>query len=203
MLFQPERTNVLPFIPKKNNLTQNKVSNSLLIEQKNKIFSPGKFGFAKEKNMIRNLQKQFKDEDKLFITLHPNLTRRVSNILDEKETNIFFYQTHKKRTYNNKFRVLSNKGKKNKTYNSTDEHFKTYTNTNTNTNSNYYGNSTRSQISSSIDNDNSIVPKYYKPLKSYNGKFMKEKIYNYKQFKIKMNREDPWNYHYNQKSNAF
>ena len=202
-IFQPERKNVLPFIPKKNNLTQNKVSNSLLIEQKNKIFSPGKFGFAKEKNMIRNLQKQFKDEDKLFITLHPNLTRRVSNILDEKETNIFFYQTHKKRTYDNKFRGLSNKGKKNKTYNSTDEHFKTYTNTNTNTNSNYYGNSTRSQISSSIDNDNSIVPKYYKPLKSYNGKFMKEKIYNYKQFKIKMNREDPWNYHYNQKSNEF
>ncbi len=201
-ILKQKKSNLLPFIPKINNLNTLK-TNDIVQAQKSEIFSPGKFGFVKEKNMIRNLQKQFKDEDKLFITLHPNLTRRVSNILDEKETNIFFYQTHKKRTYDNKFRGLSNKGKKNKTYNSTDEHFQTYTNTNTNTNSNYYGNSTRSQISSSIDNDYSIVPKYYKPLKSYNGKFMKEKKHNYKQFKIKMNREDPWNYNFNQKSNEF
>ena len=202
-ILKQKKSNLLPFIPKINNLNTLK-TNDIVQVQKSEIFSPGKFGFVKEKNMIRNLQKQFLQEDKLFLTLNPNLTKRMSNILDEKETNIFFYQTHKKRTYDNKFKGLSEKLKKHHTYISSDENLNTYTNintlTNTITNSNYIINSTRSQmtITSSINNDddNSYIPKIFKPLKTYNGKFIKEKAVNYKNFKKKMTSEDLWDYRY-------
>ena len=202
-ILKQKKSNLLPFIPKINNLNTLK-TNDIVQAQKSEIFSPGKFGFVKEKNMIRNLQKQFLQEDKLFLTLNPNLTKRMSNILDEKETNIFFYQTHKKRTYDNKFKGLSEKLKKHHTYISSDENLNTYTNintlTNTITNSNYIINSTRSQmtITSSINNDddNSYIPKIFKPLKTYNGKFIKEKAVNYKNFKKKMTSEDLWDYRY-------
>ena len=202
-ILKQKKSNLLPFIPKINNLNTLK-TNDIVQAQKSEIFSPGKFGFVKEKNMIRNLQKQFLQEDKLFLTLNPNLSKRMSNILDEKETNIFFYQTHKKRTYDNKFKGLSEKLKKHHTYISSDENLNTYTNintlTNTITNSNYIINSTRSQmtITSSINNDddNSYIPKIFKPLKTYNGKFIKEKAVNYKNFKKKMTSEDLWDYRY-------
>ena len=202
-ILKQKKSNLLPFIPKINNLNTLK-TNDIVQVQKSEIFSPGKFGFVKEKNMIRNLQKQFLQEDKLFLTLNPNLTKRMSNILEEKETNIFFYQTHKKRTYDNKFKGLSEKLKKHHTYISSDENLNTYTNintlTNTITNSNYIINSTRSQmtITSSINNDddNSYIPKIFKPLKTYNGKFIKEKAVNYKNFKKKMTSEDLWDYRY-------
>ena len=215
-ILKQKKSNLLPFIPKINNLNTLKTNDTNVQAQKSEIFSPGKFGFVKEKNMIRNLQKQFLQEDKLFLTLNPNLTKRMSNILDEKETNIFFYQTHKKRTYDNfyqthkkrtydnKFKGLSEKLKKHHTYISSDENLNTYTNintlTNTITNSNYIINSTRSQmtITSSINNDddNSYIPKIFKPLKTYNGKFIKEKAVNYKNFKKKMTSEDLWDYRY-------
>ena len=37
-----------------------------------------------------------------------------------------------------------------------------------------------------------FINKNYKPLKSYSGRFMKEKALSYRKFKMKMSKEDLW-----------
>ena len=186
---QLDNNSILPFIPKNiTNSTSFRTNNS--IEQPKNLFV-SKFGFPKEKVMIRQLEKEL-ENDKLFYTLHPRKNKIIDEIL--KDDKIFVFPSNKKL---NVFKNNSEKNKKYTIYTNEDNIYNNskYISTNSNI-SNYFPISTKSQftVDSTINNDDDIpfINKNYKPLKSYSGRFMKEKVLSYRKFKMKMSQEDLW-----------
>ena len=189
---QFENNSILPFIPRNlKNSTSIKTNDSTELP-KNLFVS--KFGFAKEKVMIRQLEKEL-ENDKLFYNLYPKQNKYIEEILEDDKN--FFFQTTKK-----KFNESRNKTERNKRYTKYTNEENIYNNskyisTNSNT-SNYFPTSTKSQftVESTINNDDDIpfINKNYKPLRTFNGKFMKEKALTYRKFKMRMSNEDLWEY---------
>ena len=188
---QFENNSILPFIPRNlRNSTSIRTNNS--IEPSKKLFI-SKFGFPKEKVLIRQLEKELQN-DKLFYILHPKTNKYIEEILEDDKN--FFFQTTKK-----KLNVSRNKTERNKRYTNYSNEENIYNNskyisTNSNT-SNYFPTSTKFTVESTINNDDDDIPfinKNYKPLKSYSGRFMKEKALNYKKYKMRMTTEDLWEY---------
>jgi hypothetical protein len=188
---QFENNSILPFIPRNlRNSTSIRTNNS--IEPSKKLFI-SKFGFPKEKVLIRQLEKELQN-DKLFYILHPKTNKYIEEILEDDKN--FFFQTTKK-----KLNVSRNKTERNKRYTNYSNEENVYNNskyisTNSNT-SNYFPTSTKFTVESTINNDDDDIPfinKNYKPLKSYSGRFMKEKALNYKKYKMRMTTEDLWEY---------